>query len=191
MKLILASQSPRRFEILKNAGFDFTVRVSDADETLPLSINTPKAAVEYLSKIKAEAIATQSDEVILSADTVVSFGNKILGKPVNGDDAFLTLRTLSGKTHSVYTGVTIKQQKKTSVFSVKTDVTFYKLADKEILNYIKTGEPLDKAGSYGIQGTAAVFVKKINGDYLNVVGLPLSRTVRELKKFGINASYVK
>lgn len=184
-KLVLASASPRRSEILKNGGFLFSVRVSNADETLPKDIDTPKCAVEYLSKIKAKAVKADFDEVILSADTVVAVDNKILGKPKDRDDAFNTLRLLSGKTHSVYTGVTIKQGEKTSVFSVKTDVTFFDLSDEEISHYIKTGEPLDKAGSYGIQGKAALFVEKIDGDYLNVVGLPLSRTARELKSFGI------
>lgn len=189
MELILASASPRRSEILKNAGFGFTVRVSDADETLPENINTPQAAVEYLSKVKAMAVAANDDEVILSADTVVSLGNQILGKPKDDNDAFTTLRLLSGKTHSVFTGVTLRCRDRLSVFNVKTEVNFFELSDAEILNYIKSGEPLDKAGSYGIQGRAAVFVEKINGDYLNVVGLPLSRTARELKKFQIFPKY--
>lgn len=187
MELVLASASPRRFEILKNAGFLFSVRVANADETLPRSIKTPKDAVEYLANIKSDAIKAKDDEVILSADTVVALGNEIFGKPKDGGDAFKILRTLSGKTHSVYTGVTIKQGEKKSIFSVKTDVSFLELSDKTISDYIKTGEPLDKAGGYGIQGLGAALVEKIDGDYFNVVGLPLEKTTCELEKFGITA----
>ena len=172
MKLILASGSPRRSEILKNAGYEFVVKPTSADESLPDGI-LPEDAVKLLSERKADAAKIEYSDVVLSADTVVALEDKILGKPSDKAEAFLMLRSLSGKTHSVYTG------------AVKTDVLFYPLTDDEINAYIATGEPFDKAGAYGIQGRAAVFVEKIDGDYYSVVGLPLSRCARVLRDFGI------
>ena len=169
MKLILASGSPRRSEILKNAGYEFVVKPTSADESLPGGI-LPEDAVKLLSERKAD---------------VVALGDRILGKPSDKAEVFSMLRSLSGKTHSVYTGVTIKSAEKKRVFAVKTDVLFYPLTDDEINAYIATGEPFDKAGAYGIQGRAAVFVEKIDGDYYSVVGLPLSRCARVLRDFGI------
>ncbi|MEG1835691.1 MAG: Maf family protein [Oscillospiraceae bacterium] len=180
--LILASASPRRCEILKNVGIPFTVKVSDIDETLPYEMPA-QIAVEYLASLKNDAIKLADDEIIVSADTVVAVDNKILGKPIDKADAFNMLKSLSNRTHSVYTGVKIRAKEKSSIFSVKTDVIFFDLTDEEIFKYIETNEPLDKAGSYGIQGKGAFFVKEIHGDYLNVVGLPLSRLCRELKTF--------
>ena len=174
MKLILASGSPRRSEILKNAGYEFVVKPTSADESLPGGI-LPEDAVKLLSERKADAAKIECSDVVLSADTVVALGDRILGKPSDKAEAFSMLRSLSGKTHSVYTGVTIKSAEKKRVFAVKTDVLFYPLTDDEINAYIATGEPFDKAGAYGIQGRAAVFVEKIDGDYYSVVGLPLSR----------------
>lgn len=159
MKLILASGSPRRSEILKNAGYEFVVKPSSADESLPDGI-LPEDAVKLLSERKADAAKIECSDVVLSADTVVALGNRILGKPSDKAEAFSMLRSLSGKTHSVYTGVTIKSAEKKRVFAVKTDVLFYPLTDDEINAYIATGEPFDKAGAYGIQGRAAVFVEK-------------------------------
>ena len=184
MKLILASGSPRRSEILKNAGYEFVVKPTSADESLPDGI-LPEDAVKLLSERKADAAKIECSDVVLSADTVVALEDKILGKPSDKAEAFLMLRSLSGKTHSVYTGVTIKNAEKKRVFAVKTDVLFYPLTDDEINAYIATGEPFDKAGAYGIQGRAAVFVEKIDGDYYSVVGLPLSRCARVLRDFGI------
>jgi septum formation protein len=184
MKLILASGSPRRSEILKNAGYEFVVKPTSADESLPDGI-LPGDAVKLLSERKADAAKIECSDVVLSADTVVALGDRILGKPSDKAEAFSMLRSLSGKTHSVYTGVTIKSAEKKRVFAVKTDVLFYPLTDDEINAYIATGEPFDKAGAYGIQGRAAVFVEKIDGDYYSVVGLPLSRCARALRDFGI------
>lgn len=184
MKLILASGSPRRSEILKNAGYKFVVKPTSADESLPGGI-LPEDAVKLLSERKADAAKIECSDVVLSADTVVALGDRILGKPSDKAEAFSMLRSLSGKTHSVYTGVTIKSAEKKRVFAVKTDVLFYPLTDDEINAYIATGEPFDKAGAYGIQGGAAVFVEKIDGDYYSVVGLPLSRCARALRDFGI------
>lgn len=184
MKLILASGSPRRSEILKNAGYEFVVKPTSADESLPGGI-LPEDAVKLLSERKADAAKIECSDVVLSADTVVALGGRILGKPSDKAEAFSMLRSLSGKTHSVYTGVTIKSAEKKRVFAVKTDVLFYPLTDDEINAYIATGDPFDKAGAYGIQGRAAVFVEKIDGDYYSVVGLPLSRCARVLRDFGI------
>ena len=184
MKLILASGSPRRSEILKNAGYEFSVKPSSADESLPDGI-LPEDAVKLLSERKADAAKIGLDEVVLSADTVVSLENSILGKPRDSAEAFAMLKSLSGRTHSVYTGVTIKSADKKCVFAVKTDVVFYPLSDDEINAYIATKEPFDKAGAYGIQGRAAVFAEKIDGDYYSVVGLPLSKCARTLREFGI------
>lgn len=159
MKLILASGSPRRSEILKNAGYEFVVKPSSADESLPDGI-LPEDAVKLLSERKADAAKIECSDVVLSADTVVALGNRILGKPSDKAEAFSMLRSLSGKTHSVYTGVTIKSAEKKRVFAVKTDVLFYPLTDDEINAYIATGEPFDKAGAYGIQGRAPSLSKK-------------------------------
>lgn len=182
MKLILASASPRRREILKNAGFEFEVKTSEADETLPEGIS-PEEAVQYLAKIKNEVIEADKNTTVISADTIVVCDGRILGKPKDETDAFNMLRTLSGREHFVYTGVCIRKGEKKTVFFEKTAVYFYELSDREISDYIATDEPTDKAGAYGIQGKGAVLVRKIDGDYFNVVGLPIARLVRELHRF--------
>ncbi len=182
MKLILASASPRRREILKNAGYEFEAIAADADETLPPDVS-PEQAVKYLAELKNGAAAQNNVGIIISADTVVAVGGRLLGKPADEKDAENMLKTLSGRTHSVFTGVCVSLGNKKTVFCEKTEVTFFNLSEKEILDYIKTGEPMDKAGAYGIQGKGALFVKKINGDYFNVVGLPIARLSRVLRDF--------
>lgn len=179
--IILASQSPRRQELLKLITNDFEIKVSNVDEILPDKI-TPKEAVMYLSKIKAEPFANGED-IVIGADTVVALDGKILGKPKNEENAREMLRFLSGRTHSVFTGVTLASDKKTKTFAVETKVKFFELTDGEIDEYIKTKEPFDKAGAYGIQGFGSLLVEKIDGDYFNVVGLPVSALARELKVF--------
>lgn len=179
--IILASKSPRRLELMKYITEDFTVKSADADETLPKGIS-PEEAVLRLSAIKAEPFRNDEDTVI-GADTVVALGRKILGKPKNDDDARAMLRSLSGKTHSVFTGVTIIHSQESTSFAVQTKVSFYELSDDDIEQYIKTGEHRDKAGSYGIQGYGSLFVKEIKGDYFNVVGLPIGKLNKELKNF--------
>lgn len=179
--IILASQSPRRQELLKLITSDFEIKVSNVDETLPDKI-TPKEAVMYLSKIKAEPFA-DGDDIVIGADTVVALDGKILGKPKNEENAKEMLRFLSGRTHSVFTGVTLASDKKTKTFAVETKVKFFELTNEEIDAYIKTKEPFDKAGAYGIQGYGSLLVEKIDGDYFNVVGLPVSTLARELKAF--------
>lgn len=179
--IILASQSPRRQELLKLITSDFEIKVSNVDETLPDKI-TPKEAVMYLSKIKAEPFA-DSNDIVIGADTVVALDGKILGKPKSEENAKEMLRFLSGRTHSVFTGVTLASDKKTKTFAVETKVKFFELTNEEIDAYIKTKEPFDKAGAYGIQGYGSLLVEKIDGDYFNVVGLPVSTLARELKAF--------
>lgn len=179
--LILASKSPRRKELLSLITTDFEIKSADADETLPQGI-TPDRAVIYLSKIKAQPLANSNDTVI-GADTVVAIGNKILGKPKDRNDAFYMLRLLSGKWHSVFTGVTVISPEKSKSFFVETKVKFFELSDEEIVRYIDTKEPFDKAGAYGIQGKGSLLVEKIDGDYFNVVGLPVSTLNRVLADF--------
>ncbi len=181
MKLVLASKSPRRSEILKNAGIDFTVRVADADETIPNGIK-PQDAVVFLAARKAMAVERASDEVVLGADTVVVLENQVLGKPQNREDAFNMIKSLSGRTHSVFTGVCIIGEGHSMTFAEETKVEFLPLTDSEINAYIDTNEPYDKAGAYGIQGLASKFVRRINGDYFNVVGLPISAIYEKFLK---------
>ncbi len=180
-KIILASGSPRRTELLALAGIDFVVRLVDADETLSPDIS-PEEAVKILSKRKARTSAElEKDSVIIGADTVVSVNGKILGKPRNADEAYRMLSALSGRTHHVYTGVCIIDGEKEICFCEKTAVEFYDLSEEEILSYIATGDCFDKAGAYGIQSRGCTLVKKIDGDYFNVVGLPIAETARKLK----------
>ncbi|MBR7073108.1 MAG: septum formation protein Maf [Eubacterium sp.] len=176
--LVLASKSPRRQELLKYITEDFTVKTAEVDETLSDGIS-PEDAVLYLSKIKAAPFENEEDTVI-GADTVVALNGRILGKPADKADAAAMLRFLSGKTHSVFTGVTVIKNHTYHSFAVETKVTFFELSDKEIERYVDTLEPLDKAGAYGIQGYGSLLVEKIDGDYFNVVGLPVSKLNRLL-----------
>ena len=182
MALILASASPRRREIMKLAGYSFTVINPNANEYVPEGLNASQTA-EHLSRIKANAAIKLTDkkDTIICADTIVVLDEKVLGKPKDRDDAFYMLKTLSGKTHTVYTGVTVVNNSNLITFSEKTLVTFYDLSHDEINSYIDTNEPFDKAGAYGIQGYGSVLVKEIHGDYFNVMGLPIARLSRVLK----------
>lgn len=170
--IILASKSPRRKELLSIITKDFEIKSADVDESLEDGI-TPDKAVEYLSKIKALPFKNGVDTVI-GADTVVAIDNEILGKPLDNADAFNMLKKLSGRNHSVFTGVTVIKGEDIKTFSVETKVKFFDLTDDEINKYIATGECNDKAGAYGIQGYGSLLVEKIDGDYFNVVGLPVS-----------------
>ncbi len=181
--IILASQSPRRQELLHRITDDFEVIVSNADEILPGGIS-PEEAPVCLSAVKARAVAeSHPDKLIIGADTVVILDGRILGKPRDKDDAFAMLRALSGKTHTVVTGCSIIKDGRERSFGESTQVEFYPLSDREIEDYIASGEPFDKAGGYGIQGKGSLFVKGITGDYFNVMGLPVGRLNRELKAF--------
>ena len=183
MKLILASKSPRRQELIRNITEDFEVIVSPVDEILPEGI-APEEAPVYLAAIKAAAVAREhGDSLVVGADTVVILGSQVMGKPSDRDDAFRMLRELSGKTHEVVTGCCLVKGGRQRSFSCKTMVEFYPLADSEIEGYIATGEPFDKAGAYGIQGKGMLLVKGIEGDFFNVMGLPVSLLKRELEAF--------
>jgi len=202
-QIILASQSPRRKELLEQIGLEFEICPAKGEEIITKSI--PEEVVMELSKQKAEEVAamvasfgenhkditTPSDILVIGADTVVAYDGKILGKPVDEADAKRMLTMLSGNTHSVFTGVTLVLIDKEGragelVFYEKTDVKMHAMTEVEIDRYIATGEPMDKAGSYGIQGKCAIYIEKIDGDYNNVVGLPITRIYQELKNIGID-----
>ena len=185
---IVASASPRRRELLAQAGFRFRVEPSDADETLPDSC-PPEKAVALLSERKALAVSVlHPGAVVLGCDTIVALDGKMLGKPQTEDEAAAMLRTLSGNTHTVYTGVCITNGARTERFVSATNVTFYPLKDETIRAYVSTGEPMDKAGAYGIQGLGSVLVKGFFGDYFTVVGLPLAECARALACFGVHGA---
>jgi septum formation protein len=180
MRYVLASASPRRRELLALAGLSFDVCAPQADETLDPAWDAAQAA-RSLSARKADAIAGDfPGDCIVAADTVVEIDGVILGKPRGAADAARMLRLLSGREHRVVTGVCLRFGRTERVFSQETRVRFYPLRDDEIEAYIATGEPMDKAGAYGIQGRGALLVESIAGDYCNVVGLPIARLVREL-----------
>ena len=180
--IILASASPRRKEILSLADLSFEVMPSNVREVI--TKEAPNEVVMELSSQKARDIWNKIKEkkIVVGADTVVSYDGKILGKPADEEDAARMLSMLSGSMHRVYTGVTIICEGKEISFYEETKVYFYPLDDEEIQAYIPTGEPMDKAGAYGIQGKAAVFIRGIEGDYYNVVGFPIARFMREMKK---------
>lgn len=182
MNIILASQSPRRKELLGLLNIPFTVRVADIDETMDSSLSVADA-VAQLSRRKAEAISREDTDIVIAADTVVVSDGKVLGKPKDEADAFAMLSQLSGHQHQVMTGLTVLQGEKAISHTEITDIFFRQLTEKEIRAYIATGDPMDKAGSYGIQNGAALFVERICGDYFNVVGLPVCRLGLILKEF--------
>lgn len=186
-KFILASASPRRRELLEQVGAEFEVIPAQGEEKI--TSNKPQDAVLELSARKAREVAgrlQEADAVVLGADTVVAFGGNILGKPRDEADAARILSLLSGNTHSVYTGVTVivlqGGERTEYSFYEETEVTMYPMTEQQISSYIRTGEPMDKAGAYGIQGKGAVFVEKIQGDYNNVVGLPVAKIFQLIGK---------
>lgn len=183
MSLVLASASPRRRELMQTAGLSFTVHVSKAEEHIEPG-TAPQEAVMQLATQKALAVASECPkDLVIGADTVVVYNNQILGKPQDEADAFRMLQMLSGQTHAVYTGVCLVQNGQVEAFFEKTDVTFYPLSDAQIQSYIQTGEPMDKAGAYGIQGKGCILVQSICGDYFNVVGLPVAALCRKLESY--------
>ena len=181
MNIILASQSPRRKELLGLFHIPFTVRVADVDETL-IPGAAAEAEVARLSRLKALAVERGADDVVIAADTIVVCDGKILGKPKSADDAKAMLRLLSGRDHQVMSGMTVLRGDIATVVTEITDLHFRHLSEKEIEDYVASGEPMDKAGAYGIQGGAALFCQKLNGDYYNVVGLPVCRLAEILKE---------
>ena len=188
MDIILASGSPRRKELLTQIGVkDYRVVVSDVDENVDRDM-PPDQMVEELSRRKAEAVRDQvgGDALIIAADTVVSLEGEVLGKPSDETDAFRMLSALSGNRHQVYTGFTVLCGGEAVTSHETTTVTFRELEMQEIMDYIATGEPMDKAGAYGIQGLGAVLISGIEGDYFNVMGLPVYRLGRVLAGFGVD-----
>ena len=181
MNVILASQSPRRKELMGLFHIPFIIRVSDADETM--DPNAPATQqVAQVSRRKAEAVSREPDDVVIAADTIVVCGGEILGKPRDTADASRMLHMLSGRDHQVMTGMTVLRGDRCLVCTEITDIHFRDLTDREIDAYIRTGEPMDKAGSYGIQGGAALFAERLVGDYYNVMGLPVCRLGQLLRE---------
>ena len=174
MNVILASQSPRRKELMGLFRIPFTVRVADIDETMDPE-KPVFDEVARVSRAKAEATPHEPDDVVIAADTIVVCDGQRLGKPVDEQDAYRMLRLLSGRDHQVMTGMCVLCNGTTTTCTEVTDIHFRELSDREIWAYIRTGEPMDKAGSYGIQGGAALFAEKMAGDYYNVMGLPVCR----------------
>ena len=177
--IILASQSPRRQELLKLTGLPFTVRAADIDETMDKSLPVQQE-VTRVSRLKAQAIAAGAspDDIVIAADTIVVIDGRELGKPHSEAEALDMLRLLSGRTHEVVTVLSVCRGTHIESEAVVTKVTFRPLCEEELRAYIKTGEPMDKAGSYGIQGYGAMFVSRIEGDYFSVMGLPLCQMLR-------------
>jgi len=183
MKLILASASPRRQQLLKTAGFSFEVIPANIDET-PNPSHTPEQLVHTLAEQKCMAVYNKMpNTIVIGADTIVVIDGIILGKPSNEAEVFAMLKRLQGRPHIVYTGVCICGTQKSVTFSESTKVYMRSLSDEEIYEYIATGEPMDKAGSYGIQERGATLIERVEGDYFTVVGLPLCRLSQELKEF--------
>ena len=190
MGIVLASRSPRRRQLLEQMGLrDFRIVCSDADETASPGL-TPPALVEALSARKAAAVqhAAAAGDLIIAADTVVALDGRVLGKPADGPDAFAMLSALSGRRHQVYTGLTVVCGAQRLTEHEVTAVTFRSLSSAEICAYIAAGEPMDKAGAYGIQGRGALFVEGIEGDYYNVMGLPVCRLGRILARLGVDCA---
>jgi septum formation protein len=179
--LVLASQSPRRAEILRNAGLEFVVRVAPVDES-PIDGEKPEHYVQRLAEEKARAVDADNSETVLAADTTVVIDGEILGKPADAADARRMLELLSGRRHEVMTGIAIRRGADVTRDWAVTSVWFSPLSSREIDDYVATGEPMDKAGAYAIQGLASRFIEKIEGCYFNVVGLPLSLVYRRLQR---------
>ena len=190
MRIILASQSPRRRELLEMLGYPFEVKVSEAEEKI--TSTNPAQVTEELSCQKAETVAEMIQEgLVIGADTVVSQDDKILGKPMDRQDAREMIQILQGRNHKVYTGVTVIERKagwevRRVTFSEETIVKVASMTSKEVEQYISLPEPYDKAGGYGIQGKGALLVEKIEGDYFNIVGLPISLLYKELRGMGVS-----
>ena len=174
MNLILASQSPRRRELLGLFHIPFDIRVADIDEAMDPK-KAPFDEVARVSRLKALAVSRQADDVVIAADTIVVCCGKVLGKPRSAEEAVQMLKLLSGRDHQVMTGLTVLRGSDAVTHTEVTDLHFRELTDREINAYVQSGEPMDKAGSYGIQGGAALFCEKMVGDYYNVVGLPVCR----------------
>ena len=181
MQLILASASPRRKELMSLFGIPFVVRAADIDETMDSS-KPPFDEVARVSRAKALAVAREEDDAVVAADTIVVCDGRVLGKPHSREEAVAMLSLLSGRDHQVMTGCTVLRGSQIETFTEVTDLHFRPLSRKEIETYVASGEPMDKAGAYGIQGGAALFCERIAGDYYNVMGLPVCRLSQTLKR---------
>ena len=181
MQLILASASPRRKELLGLFRIPFIIRVADIDETMD-NTKSPYDEVARVSRLKALAVERQAQDIVIAADTIVVCSEKVLGKPGSEAEAVSMLQLLSGRDHQVMTGCTVLRGDRAETFTEVTDLHFRSLSQKEIEAYVASGEPMDKAGSYGIQGGAALFCERMTGDYYNVMGLPVCRLGQVLKK---------
>ena len=181
MSLILASASPRRKELLGLFHIPFSIRVADIDETMD-SNAAPFDEVARVSRLKALAVPREENDVVIAADTIVVCGGRVLGKPHSEEEAASMLRLLSGRDHQVMTGVTVVTGETCETFTEVTDIHFRELFEREIRAYVATGEPMDKAGAYGIQGGAALFCSRMVGDYYNVMGLPVCRLGETLRR---------
>lgn len=181
MQLILASASPRRKELLSLFGIPFVIRAADIDETMDFS-KPPFDEVARVSRAKALAVPREKDDAVIAADTIVVCAGKVLGKPHSWEEAIAMLSLLSGRDHQVMTGCTVLRGEKYETFTEVTDLHFRPLSQAEIEKYVASGEPMDKAGAYGIQGGAALFCERMVGDYYNVMGLPVCRLGQTLKR---------
>ena len=181
MQLILASASPRRKELLSLFHIPFTVRVADIDETMD-DAKAPYDEVARVSRLKAQAVAREEGDIVIAADTIVVCEGKVLGKPRSEDEAVRMLTLLSGRDHQVMTGCTILTDTGSCTFTEVTDLHFRPLSEAEIRRYVASGEPMDKAGAYGIQGGAALFCQRMTGDYYNVMGLPVCALYEHLRE---------
>jgi septum formation protein len=183
--IVLASASPRRRELLQQIGLSFEVQPANVDERAPEPL-PPGALVEYLARIKAEAVAkARPGDLVIGSDTIVVIDGEVLGKPADRAEAIAMLHRLNGRQHQVMTGVALVQGARQLVAHEVTEVFFRTLTDAEIERYVDSGEPMDKAGAYGIQGRAGAMIAGIRGDYFNVVGLPLARLTQMLSSFGV------
>lgn len=181
MQLILASASPRRKELLGLFGIPFVIRAADIDEAMDPE-KAPYDEVARVSRCKALAVLREPGDVVVAADTIVVCGGRVLGKPHSREEAIAMLQLLSGREHQVMTGCTVLRDESCETFTEVTDLTFRELSDAEIARYVDSGEPMDKAGAYGIQGGAALFCPGIRGDYYNVMGLPVCRLGQTLRQ---------
>ena len=183
--IVLASGSPRRQELLHRMGIDdFTIRVPEVEEYFPAGL-TPEETVCYISREKSQAVASAEDEIVITADTMVFLDEKKLGKPADEAEALRMLTALQGRRHTVCTGVTVRQGERALTRAQRTDVYFRPATEAELRAFIAGGEPMDKAGAYGVQGQGALLVERIDGDFFNVMGLPAVLLAERLGQFGI------
>lgn len=184
-RIVLASGSPRRQELLQRMGIsDFTIRVPQVEEYFPAGL-TPQVTVCYISREKSQAVDAAEDEIVITADTMVFLDDRKLGKPADEREALEMLTALQGRRHTVCTGVTVRQDDRVLTRAQSTQVWFREATTEELKNYIRSGEPMDKAGAYGVQGLGALLVERIDGDFFNVMGLPVLLLSRMLAEFGV------